>query len=86
MCEESRIVKLNMRFTGDFDDLRQVMSVIGIGGGWRKRENHHQYRATTGALGSDTFQGPESAAKELEAAFPNVPAVIQKKPTGWVRC
>jgi hypothetical protein len=80
------------KFPGDFDDLRKVMSVIGIGGEWRKRENHHQYRATTGAVlnwwkstGTIMFQGQRSAAKDLEAAFLNVTAVIEE-PTGWIRC
>jgi len=69
------------------------MSGIGIGGEWRKRENHHQYRAATGAVlnwwkstGTITFEGPESAAKDLEAAFLSVPAVIEKEPTAWHQC
>jgi hypothetical protein len=81
------------RFPGDFDDLRQVVSVIGIGGEWRKRENHHQYRAATGAVlnwwkstGTIRFEGPESAAKDLEVAFLNATAVIEEEPTGWIRC
>jgi hypothetical protein len=81
------------RFPGDFDNLQQVVSVIGIRGVWRKRANHHQYRATTGAVlnwwkstGTITFGGPESAAKDLEAAFLSVPAVIEVEPTGWIRC
>jgi hypothetical protein len=86
LCARSRIVK--RRFPGDFDNLRQVMSVIGIGGKWRKRENHHQYRAATGAVlnwwkstGTIMFQGGRPAAKDLEAAFLNVTAVCEKKPT-----
>jgi hypothetical protein len=74
LCARSRIVK--RRVSGDFDDLRQVMSVIGIGGKWRKRENHHQYRAATGAVlnwwkstGTIMFQGGRPAAKDLEAAL-----------------
>jgi hypothetical protein len=89
LCARSRIVK--RKFAGDFDDLRQVMSVLGIGGKWRKRKNHHQYRATTGAVlnwwkstGTIMFQGSAPAAKE--AAFFSVPAVIEEEPTGWVRC
>jgi hypothetical protein len=76
------------KFPGDFDNLQQVMSVIGIRGEWRKRENHHQYRAATGAVlnwcestETITFQGPTSAAKDLETAFLNVTAVCEKKPT-----
>jgi hypothetical protein len=81
------------KFAEDFDDLRQVMSVIDIRGVWRKRENHHQYRATTGAVlnwwkstGTITFGGPESAAKDLEAAFLSVTTVIEEEPTGWIQC
>jgi hypothetical protein len=91
MCEEGRIVKL--KFPGDFDDLRQVMVLISVGGEWRKRENHHQYCATTGAVlnwwkstGTIMFQGPTPADKDLEAAFLSVTTVIEEEPTGWVRC
>ena len=62
-------------------------------GEWRKRENHHQYRATTGAVlnwwkstGTIMFKGPRPAAKDLEAAFLRVPAIIEEEPTGWIRC
>jgi hypothetical protein len=91
LCARSRIVK--RRFPGDFDNLRQVMSVIGIGGKWRKRENHHQYRATTGAVlnwwkstGTIMFQGPTPADKDLEAAFLSVTTVIEEEATGWIQC
>jgi hypothetical protein len=82
---------VKQKFPGDFDNLRQVMSVIGIGGEWRKREN--QYRATTGAVlnwwkstGTIMFQGPESAAEDLEAAFVSVTTVIENEPTAWHQC
>src|SRR6266852_720982 len=91
VCMRSRIVK--RRFPGDFDNLQQVMSVIGSRGVWRKRENHHQYRATTGAVlnwwkstGTIAFQGPESAARDLKAAFLTVTGVIEKEPTAWRPC
>ena len=84
---------MKRRFPGDFDNLQQVMSVIGSRGEWRKRENHHQYRATTGAVlnwwkstGTIMFQGPTPAAKDLEAAFLSVTTVIEEEPTGWIRC
>src|SRR6266446_7121802 len=91
VCTRSRIVK--RRFPGDFDNLQQVVSVIGIRGEWHKRENHHQYRATTGAVlnwwrstGTILVQGPDLAAKDLEAAFLSVTAVIEEEPTGWREC
>lgn len=84
---------MKRKFPGDFDNLRQVMSVIGIGGEWRKRENHHQYRATTGAVlnwwkstGTIMFQGQRSAAKDLDPAFLNATAVIEKEPAAWREC
>jgi hypothetical protein len=84
---------VKLKFPGDFDDLRQVIVLIGIGGEWRKRENHHQYRATTGAVlnwwestGTIMFQGPKSPAKDLEAAFRNVTAVIEEEPAAWHQC
>ncbi len=77
---------MTRKFPGDFDNLRQVMSGIGIGGEWRKRENHHQYRAATGAVlnwwkstGTIMFQGPWPAAKDLEAAFSNVTVIVEKE-------
>jgi hypothetical protein len=67
----------------------RMMSVIGIGEEWRKWENHHQYCATTGAVlnwwestGTILVQGPDLAAKDLEAAFLNTTAVIEEEPTG----
>ncbi len=84
---------MKRRFPGDFDNLQQVVSVIGIRGEWHKRENHHQYRATTGAVlnwwrstGTILVQGPDLAAKDLEVAFLNATAVIEEEPTGWIRC
>jgi hypothetical protein len=91
LCARSRIVK--RRFPGDFNNFQQVVSVIGVGGEWRKRANHYQYRATTGAVlnwwkstGTIMFQGPGSAAKDLEAAFLSVTTVIEEELTGWIRC
>ena len=84
---------MKRKFPGDFDDLRQVMSVIGIGGKWRKRKNHHQYRATTGAVlnwwestGTILVQGQDLAARDLEVAFLNATVVIEEEPTAWREC
>jgi hypothetical protein len=59
---------------GDFNALRQVVSLTGIAGRWTKTENHCQFRAGSGAVlnywkttGTITFQGSERAAAELKA-------------------
>jgi hypothetical protein len=59
---------------GDFNALRQVVSLTGIAGEWTKTENHCQFRAGSGAVlnywkttGTITFQGSERAAAELKA-------------------
>ena len=59
---------------GDFNALRQVVSLTGIAGRWTKTENHRQFRAGSGAVlnywkttGTITFQGSERAAAELKA-------------------
>jgi hypothetical protein len=85
---------MKLRFYGNYRNLQQVMALTGTAGAWREGENHHQYRATTGAVlnwwkstGTVTFQGPKSAVKDLKAAFLDVNAAIQKQhPTPWSQC
>jgi hypothetical protein len=72
---------VKIKFPGDFESLQSVVMFTGIAGEWREGENHHQYRAETGAVfnwwrstGTVTFQGPEAAAANLKAAFLKVSA------------
>ena len=62
----SRIMK--MKFPGTFETLESTVMLTSIAGKWRQGENHHQYRGTV------TFQGPETAAANLKAAFLKVSA------------
>ena len=73
---------MKIKFPGDFESLQSVVMLTGIEGEWSERENHHQYRADTGAVlnwwrstGTVTFQGPEAAAANLKAAFLKVSVV-----------
>ena len=85
---------MKLRFYGNYRNLQQVMALTGTAGAWREGENHHQYRATTGAVlnwwkptGTVTFQGPKSAVKDLKTAFLKVNAATQKQhPTPWSQC
>ncbi len=81
---------MTMKFPGTFENLQQSTARTDFAGEWRQRGKHYQFRATTGAVlnwwkstGTITFQGPESAAKHLEAAFRKVAAVVEKEPTAW---
>jgi hypothetical protein len=84
---------VRLKFPGNFENLQQVTTLTGIAGEWRKRENHHQYRAATGAVlnwwkstGRIAFQGPKSAAKEFKTAFLKFVIVIETEPTAWRQC
>jgi hypothetical protein len=67
---------VKIRFSANFESLESVVMLTSIAGEWREGENHHQYRADTGAVlnwwkstGTVTFQGPEAAAANLKVAF-----------------
>jgi hypothetical protein len=69
---------------GDFNALRQVVSLTGIAGRWTKTENHCQFRAGSGAVlnywkttGTITFQGSERAAAELKAMLLRRAVVVE---------
>jgi len=82
---------MKLKFHGNYKNLQQVMALTGIDGAWREGENHHQYRATTGAVlnwwkstGTITFQGPKSATNDLKEAFVGVRVATQKlRPAPW---
>jgi hypothetical protein len=84
---------MKMKFHGNYKNLQGVMALTGIAGEWREGENHHQYRATNGAVlnwwkstGTITFQGPESATNDLKDAFVAVRvANLNLYPTPWSR-
>ena len=63
------------KFRERFEDLKDRVAVTEIDGEWIERGQHKQYRADSGAIlnfwestRTVNFQGPESAAQELEAA------------------
>jgi hypothetical protein len=82
---------MKMKFHGNYKSLQQLMALTGIPGEWREGENHHQYRATTGAVlnwwkstGTITFQGLESTTNKLKGAFIAVRVANQRlRPTPW---
>ena len=61
---------------GRFAKLQELVATTGIDGEWIKKRQPTQYRADSGAIlnywestGTVNFQGPPSAAHELEAAM-----------------
>jgi hypothetical protein len=70
---------------GDFNALRQVVSLTGIAGEWTKGKNHRQFRAVNGAVlnywlttGTIFFQRPEFATAELKAVVLQRAIVINR--------
>ena len=64
------------KFRGSFVELQELVAATGIDGEWVEQGPHKQYRTDNGAIlnfwsstGTVNFQGPPSAAQELEAAI-----------------
>jgi hypothetical protein len=68
---------MKLKFRGNYRRLQKCVSRTGLGGGWRDlKHGQQQYRTDDGGIlnwwqstGTITFQGEQSAAKELERAF-----------------
>lgn len=63
------------KFRGSYEELQQLVATTGVDGEWIEQKSQAQYRADSGAVlnfwsstGTVNFQGPPSAANELEAA------------------
>jgi hypothetical protein len=78
---------MSPKFRGDYSKLKNCVLLTGFDGEWHDLKNHHkQYRTDDGGIlnwwetsGTITFQGHESAAKQLAEAFI---AVASAK--GWI--
>jgi len=68
---------MSLKFRGSYCELKECVLLTGFDGEWHDLKNHHkQYRTNDGGIlnwwettGTITFQGQESAAKQLEDAF-----------------
>jgi len=72
---------MKLKYSGNFESLQLLVMLTGIVGEWCRGENHHQYRANSGAVlnwwkstGTVTFQGPDAEAANLKAVFVKVAA------------
>jgi hypothetical protein len=70
---------MRLTYSGKFKNLKQQTALTGVAGEWRRRQNNYQYHAVTGALlnwrrstGTITFQGPKSAAADLQETFVSI--------------
>lgn len=78
------------KFNGTIDDLKSLVSNVGVNGEWNEIENGHQFRAQNDAVlcwysttGTLMFQGPKGPREELQRLLETKqPSFVERKPLG----